>query len=319
MASTHKSSSSNSATTFPSPNIFVVQFVNEFNEFLESVRGLTLHTRRGYCRFVGNFLAEWSSDGQLDWQQLRAEDLRAYARREMASKTRRPSGKPFVSIRAMLRYLEFKGAKPPGLDGVLPRMRKWRHAALPHSLTATEVERAISFAAVSQTKHPLRNQAIVILLATTGIRAGEAVKLTLDDIDWGNGVIHIRNAKCRQDRDLPLLREVGRGLLAYIKRERPCSTCREIFLSRLGRPFASPSGICRVVHHTFVRAEIHVARGAAHLLRHAAATNMRIGGANFKAIADVLGHRSLDSTAIYAKLDLPSLSGIAMPWPGDAP
>ncbi|WP_185453542.1 tyrosine-type recombinase/integrase [Ralstonia sp. SET104] len=319
MSQSRKRSSRTTSTALPAPHAQVAQFLDEFEAFLATVRGLAGGTRRKYGRFVKHFLYEWTSGVQPEWHHLSADALRAYARRELASKARRPSNAPFVALRAMLRFLAFKGLVAPGLEGAIPRIRRWRHAALPAYLSTDEVNRVISFAANGDTYQPLRNTAIVLLLARTGMRAAEMIKLTLDDINWGNGVIRVRGTKSRRDRDLPLARDVGRALLAYLKRERPSSPHRAIFLEAVPpwRPFADSSSISRIVRRAMTRADISSARGAAHLLRHAAATNMLRQGASFKGIADVLGHQSLQSTAIYAKLDLPALSRIAMPWPGE--
>jgi len=320
MASSHQQSGNTSGAPALELSTHIVQFVNEFDSFLESVRGLTHGTRRKYCRFIKRFLAEWEPTGQLDWSQLSAKTLRSYIRLEQLTESRRPSNSPFVALRAMLRYLDFKGLKPLGIEAVIPRIRKWRHAALPARLSVDDVEKVIACAVNKATVHPLRDRTIVLLIARTGIRASEAARLTLDDIDWGNAIIHVRNVKSRHDRDLPLAQEVGHALLTYLTRERPRSVDRTIFLStQFCRALADSSTISKIVRHALTHANIKSPRGAAHLLRHVAATNMLKGGASFKNIADVLGHRSLESTAIYAKLDLPALSGMAMPWPGDAP
>lgn len=303
------------------PNAHVDQFIHEFDTFLEVARGLTHGTRRKYCRFVRSFLSEWTGSGcALDWPHLLSVDvLRAHVRRELSSKKRRPSNAPFVALRSMLCFLSVKGVETHGLEEALPRIRRWRHAALPVNLSRDEVDRVISFSTDREAPHSLRNRAIVLLLARTGMRAAEVVKLTLDDIDWSNGTIYVRDAKSRSDRALPLSREVGRALLAYVKRERPSSEYRTIFLQAAPpwRTFSDSSAISKIVRCALTRANIRSSRGAAHLLRHSAATNMLSQGVSFKNIADVLGHRSLESTAIYAKLDLPALSRIAMPWPGD--
>ncbi|MDF3118477.1 MULTISPECIES: tyrosine-type recombinase/integrase [Burkholderia cepacia complex] len=319
MSQLRQRSGRTTVTTLPAPNAQVSQFLDEFDAFLETVRGLAGGTRRKYGRFVRHFLHEWISGAPLEWQHLSADALRAYACRELSSTTRRPSNAPFVALRAMLRFLAVKGLVAPGLEGAVPRVRRWRHATLPACLSTDEVDRVISFAASVDTHQPLRNTAIVLLLARTGMRAAEVTKLTLDDIDWENGVIRVRGTKSRRDRELPLARDVGRALLAYLKRERPSSPHRAIFLEAAPpwRPFADSSSISKIVRRAMTRANVPSARGAAHLLRHAAATNMLRQGTSFKGIADVLGHQSLQSTAIYAKLDLPALSRIAMPWPGE--
>ncbi|WP_158660628.1 site-specific integrase [Paraburkholderia hospita] len=295
------------------------EFLSEFDAYLGTAKGLAEGTRRKYGRFVQGFLDGWCGDSPPNWQDLSIEDLRAYLHHELSNKRRRPSNSPIVALRAMLRFLAVRGLVPPGLEETLPRIRRWRHAALPANLSVDDVEQLIKCASDAATFQPLRNTAIMLLLARTGMRAAEVVHLRLDDVDWAGGIIHIRGAKSRRDRDLPLLRDVGRALLAYIKRERPPSSYREIFLQSVApaRPFMDSSAISKIVRRALNRAGIAPARGAAHLLRHTAATAMLTRGASFKNIADVLGHQSLQSTATYAKLDLPSLSRIAMPWPGD--
>ncbi|AQV99348.1 hypothetical protein BJN34_36485 (plasmid) [Cupriavidus necator] len=307
-----------SATLVPS-NTSAAEFLSELDAYLGTAKGLAEGTRRKYGRFVQGFLDGWCGDSSPNWQDLSIEDLRTYLRCELSSKRRRPSNSPIVALRAMLRFLAVRELVPPGLEETLPRIRRWRHATLPASLSSDDVDRLIKCVADAATFQPLRNTAIMLLLARTGMRATEVVHLSLDDVDWAGGIIHIRGAKSRRDRNLPLFRDVGRALVAYIKRERPSSSYRTIFLQAVtpARPFTDSSAISKIVRRALNRAGIVSARGAAHLLRHAAATNMLTRGTSFKNIADVLGHQSLQSTATYAKLDLPSLSRIAMPWPGE--
>jgi site-specific recombinase XerD len=295
------------------------QFLSELNSYFATVRGLAEGTRRKYGRFVQRFLDGWCGDGPPNWQDLSTEHLRAYMRRELSGKRRRPSNSPIIALRAMLHFLAVRGLTQPGLEETLPRIRRWRHVTLPPRLSCADLDRLIKCAGDAATFQPLRNTAIMLLLVRTGMRAAEVARLSLDDIDWACGVIHIREAKTRRDRDLPLSRDVGRALLAYLKRERPPSSHRTIFLQAIppSRPFSDSSAISKIVRRALIRADIAPARGAAHLIRHAVATTMLTRGSSFKNIADVLGHQSLQSTAIYAKLDLPSLSRIAMPWPGD--
>ncbi|CAB3774666.1 hypothetical protein LMG29542_08044 [Paraburkholderia humisilvae] len=107
------------------------QVLDEFDAFLEAVRGLTTDTRRKYGRFVKLFLYEWISGAPLEWQHLSPDALRAYARRDLLSTVRWPSNTPFVALRAMLRFLAVKGLVAPGLEGAVPRIRRWCHAAPP--------------------------------------------------------------------------------------------------------------------------------------------------------------------------------------------
>jgi integrase len=146
------------------------------------------------------------------------------------------------------------------------------------------------------------------------------VRLKLDDIDWAEGRLIIRAGKTHYERVLPLSQEVGEALLSYIRQARPVTTHRELFLR--WRPPLIPlrhsNAITRLVIKILKRAEIKIHRPGAHVLRHTLATGMAQQGITFKEIADVLGHRSIASTGIYAKLDLDSLGRIAIPWPGGA-
>lgn len=319
MSQSHRRSGRATASASTAPGADVLQFLDAFDTFLGTVRGLAHSTRRKYLRFVRRFLDGWNPGAPLEWHGLSAEMLRTYARDELSSMKRRPSNAPFVALRAMLRFLAVKGLVASELEEALPRIRRWRHAALPACLSGEEVIRLIRCAADDETFHPLRNTAIVLLLARTGMRASETAILSLDDIDWGNGTIHVRGTKSRRDRALPLARDVGRALLMYLRHERPASSHRAMFLQSTPpwQPFSDSTAISKIVRRALTRARIPSVHGAAHLLRHTAATTMLRQGASFKNIADVLGHQSLQSTAIYAKLDLSALSRIAMPWPGE--
>jgi integrase len=167
-----------------------------------------------------------------------------------------------------------------------------------------------------------RDRAALILLARLGLRAGEVVQLRLDDVDWHEGQLRIRAGKTYRERRLPLSLEVGEALVAYLREGRPASAHREIFLGARPpfAPFAGPTCVGWLVRRACRRAgfplELQV---GAHALRHAAATQMVCQGASFKAVADVLGHQSLQTTGIYAKLDLATLAEVALPWPEVTP
>lgn len=166
-----------------------------------------------------------------------------------------------------------------------------------------------------------RNHAILMLLARTGLRADEVSKLSLDDIDWVAGTICIQSTKSHRERRLPLAQDVGAALCSYLKNGRPPCRSRTIFLRVLRPfdPFLNSAAICKIARRAMTRVGLINTPAAAHLFRHSAATGMLRGGATFKDIADVLGHASLKTTGIYAKLDLVALSRVALPWPESAP
>ena len=167
-----------------------------------------------------------------------------------------------------------------------------------------------------------RNRAILMLLARLGLRAHEVVSLCLEDINWHEARVVIRSTKTHHDRVLPLSQEVGRALADYLCWGRPATTSRVVFLHVRApfRPFSDSAAISRIAARAFVRVGVTgYARLGAHVFRHTAASQMVNRGANFKDVADVLGHQSLQTTGIYAKLDLAALSDVALPWMGDTP
>jgi integrase len=157
-------------------------------------------------------------------------------------------------------------------------------------------------------------------MARLGVRTGEVRQLKLDDVDWITGVIHVRLGKSRRERTLPLFEDLGQALGNYLRQERPKSINRSIFLTKLPpyRPLACSTTITKIARRILSQAGIAGPHLGAHRLRHTLATNLVRSGSSFKEVADVLGHRSLRSTGIYAKLDERCLGEIALPWPGGA-
>jgi len=161
-----------------------------------------------------------------------------------------------------------------------------------------------------------RDYAMARCLTDLALRCHEVSALRLDSIDWRTGAVRLERGKSRRIDMLPLPQIVGQTLVDYLQRGRPVSSSSAIFVYH-----RAPRG--EEIRKTAVRGAIRRAFGRAglnyngtHILRHTAATLMLQGGASIKAIADVLGHRSIDTTLIYTKVDLPHLSQVALPWPG---
>jgi integrase len=165
-----------------------------------------------------------------------------------------------------------------------------------------------------------RDYAMARCQADLGLRVGEVATLTLDDIDWRKGTIRIAGGKTRCGRVLPLPDPLGRAIADYLRRGRSVTTCRQLFTRRT-LPAGSP--VSRALIGSVIGRAVAKIQGCAnwkgtHVLRHTAATRMYRRGASLKAIADVLGHRCLDTTAIYTKVDQVRLAAVALPWPGEA-
>ena len=220
------------------------------------------------------------------------------------------------ALRSFFRFLRWRGDIAIDLASSVPKVADWRLSALPKFLPADEVERLIS-CCPRGTVTGQRDYTLLLLLARLGLRAGEVVALTLDDIDWQAGELTVRGKGGREDR-LPIPRDVGQAMATYLRQRRPrgCST-RRFFIRRRAprRGFASSVAVCTIVRRALERAGIASPRKGAHLLRHSLATEMLRKGGSFAEIGEILRHRSVDTTAIYAKVDVTALQALAQPWP----
>jgi len=302
------------------PPTEIERWLQDYAHYLESVRGTAATTRQKYLYFARQFFHAVLGADAPDWARVDADTIAAFVRKEAARRRGFGRKAPATALRVLLRYLIAQGHLPAGIEAAIPRARQYRLAALPRVLSADEVARLIRVTA-DGTPRGWRNRAILLLLARLGLRAHEVARLCLDDIDWAQGKLHIRAGKSHRERCLPLPQDVGEALVVYLQHGRPRRPEQRLFL-RATAPFTAlqtASAVTRIVQRTLIRAGIPGYTGGAHLLRHAAATRMVCQGASFKEVADVLGHQSLTTTALYAKLDLPALASIPLPWPGGAP
>ncbi len=304
----------------PLLGVAAMQCLDKFDDYLLRVKGVAPGTRKTYCFWVRRFLAGFCGLGAPDWPALRGSHLAVFIENEASRLKRNGRGVPGMAMRGFVRYLVFLGLAQEPLYGAIPQRPRWRHVGLPRFLPQADVDRVVAGAADGTTTGR-RNYAILLLLARTGLRVHEVAQLSLDDIDWREGVINVRSKKTRNERRLPLAHDVGAAIVDYLEHGRPPCGSRTIFLRVTPPfvPFLGSAGICRLTRRALTRAGLHNTPAAAHLFRHTAATRMVRGGASFKEIADVLGHAAISTTAIYAKLDTAGLSRVAMPWPGETP
>jgi integrase/recombinase XerD len=220
-----------------------------------------------------------------------------------------------TALRMFLRFLIADGQCAVGLDAAIPTLAHWRLAALPRYLPSDDVERVIDScdraSAVGR-----RNRAILLLLARLGLRAGDIVQLRLSDIDWQGAWIHVCG-KGRRTTRLPLTQEVGDAIVAYLQDGRPAAQTDALVVGCRAPFRAFARGVVPlIVGRALDRAGVvRPTRGAAHLLRHSVATSMLRQGASLQEIGALLRHQSIETTQIYAKVDVMALQQIAQPWP----
>ncbi len=302
-----------------SPRTEIDQWLLRYEAYLVQVRGVAASTRRHYLRFARRFLTACFGAAPLVWSSLQAQQVSNFVQQEVATKRGHGRKLPSTAIRSFLRFLVLSGELTPGLEAVALSPCQWRHDIIPQSLTVQEIDEVLALYS-GQTPMDLRNRAILTLLARLGLRAYEVASLRLEDINWHEAHVVIRARKTRYERLLPLSQEVGGALSDYLCRGRPKTTSRVVFLYCHApfRPFADSGAVSQIAARALVRAGVTGAtRLGAHIFRHTAASHMIRQGASFKEVADVLGHQSLQTTGIYAKLDLSALADVALPWIGE--
>jgi integrase len=222
-----------------------------------------------------------------------------------------------TALRVYFRYRTACGDVVHGLIGAVSYPANWQLASLPKALTSEEV-RQLANTFGQPGRGLLRDDAIVRCALDLGLRSCEIAKLGLDDIDWRAGTITLRRTKGRREDVLPLPASTGQAIAAYLKDERPKTSHRAVFVRRYA-PRDEPIGpdlVRKTIRQAYARAGLPYTRS--HLLRHTMASRLLEGGSSLKEVADVLRHRSLNTTLIYAKLDSRNLREVALPWPGDA-
>jgi len=283
-----------------------------FREWMHRQRGACDLTIDRYSLSIRDLLKRFGDDpGRFDAKGLRQFVLEKSQHRGWAE-----AKKCTTALRMFLRFLIAEGKCSADLCAAIPVLVHWRLSSLPRYLQPEDVERIIS---ICDPHSPvgIRDRAILLLLARLGLRAGDILQLRLSDIDWEDAMIHV-SGKGHREAKLPLTKEVGWSLAAYVQDGRP-QTDTEAFFVRSRAPFrafASHSAVSVIVTRAMRRAGVTCQGcGAAHVLRHSVATSMLRQGASLQDIADVLRHRSIETTQIYAKVDVTSLRQIAQPWP----
>jgi integrase len=213
-----------------------------------------------------------------------------------------------------IRFLVVEGKCRSDLDRAIPKMANWRLSSLPKYLPAADVEQVVQSCDL-RTKTGRRDHAVLLLLARLALRAGDVRALQLGDIDWEQGTVRV-SGKNGRTTQLPLSQEVGDALLVYIAHARPRAEYGAVFLRRIAPPKPlGASTVSSIARLAIVRSGVKAPSYGSHLLRHSAATEMLRQGASLNEIGSILRHSSIETTALYAKVDVNALRSVAQGWP----
>lgn len=299
---------------------FIISELQDYCEYAKDVCGLAPATLISRRQWIGRFLTHLIPAGGLDFSRLGPKAIRDFFAAQCQGYQPGSAQVVACSVRSYLRFRSLRHADPvEALLAAIPTAARWALASLPEHLGQEELAKLMSaFEQVEPQRQ--RDYAIVRCLVDLGLRSCEVAALRLDDIDWKNGTLTVRVGKSHRVDVLPLPAVTGQAIANYLHKARPTTESRAVFV-RHRAPLDVPvdaSVIRSVVRQAAARSGLAGRLHGPHRLRHSAATRMLQGGATLKEIADVLRHRSLDTTAIYAKVDLTRLSAVAQPWPGGA-
>jgi site-specific recombinase XerD len=293
----------------------VDELLDDYHDWLVDERGLAARTVGRYESTARRFLLErtLTPGRRTGVEGLSGRDVADFLLAECSRVSIGSAKGRVAELRSLLQFLYVKGLTTTALATAVPPVAGWHDTELPAALAASEV-RALLAACDRAQPIGLRDFAIITLLARLGLRAAEVAGLKLGDVDWRAGEVVIRGKGRRNDR-LPLPTDVGEALVAYLTSGRPAVEGRTLFLTcRAPLHAMGATTVSRVVHFACVRAGVPPA--GAHRLRHALATELLRQGADLAEISQVLRHRDLATTAIYAKVDRAALRAVAQPWPG---
>lgn len=298
----------------PCPSVTAVdELLDSFRVWLVEERGLAESTIVRYLRTARIFLGQREAGaavGDLDGAEVNRFLLAEVRRCSVGAAKGR-----VAELRAVLRFLFATGRIPVQLGAAVPPVAGWRDTGLVPRLSPDAVQGLLD-SCDRTTPMGVRDHAILVLLARLGLRSIEVARLTLDDVHWRQGEFTVRGKGGGVSR-MPLPSEVGQALAAYLTDARPASEFRPVFLTCRAplRPIPA-AAVGDIVRHACRTAGLPEV--GAHRLRHALATAMVARGVPITAISQVLRHRDLATTALYAKVDLDALRMVAKPWPGTA-
>ncbi len=300
----------------PSPCAPQPPVLEQYLDYLRCERNLSANTVKTHHAHLTPFLEQLDAPLMERLAELSPQPLLAFFTQSLEDR-----GLPFTRrlqgvLRSFLRFCHQQGYLERDLAEAIPAMRSYKLSRVPHAISNDQARTTLE--CIDRTT-PVgrRDYAMLQLLHTYGVRGGQLRALQLQDIQWREHRIRFRAAKCGKEILVPLTEEVAQSVLEYLRHARPQAPYREVFLTVVApfRPLHSPATVTMMVAKRLREAGLHPPKAGSHTFRHTFATRLLEQGQSLKTIADLLGHRHLNTTFIYTKVDLKMLHQLPLDWP----
>jgi len=300
----------------PLPKTPAMLEVERYREYLRDIRGVSASTIQSHSSYTQEFLEYLGYDTNRNTIKfLTSKDIESFIG-ICSKRMNRYSLQHLVAyLRSFLKFKYEEGVLTTPLYAMIDTPRTYRLEKLPRAYS-WETVNMLLLSIDRSNAHGIRDYTILYLMATYGLRASEITSLTLDDIDWKNGVIRIPQQKTSIQLILPLTGAAGEVLIRYLKKSRPHTLYRQLFL-RIRAPYGplKPTAIHDILESRIRLSSFDIQYNGTHCLRHSCAVHLLRQGSSLKAIGDILGHRDAESTCIYLRLAVDDLREVALPIP----
>jgi len=301
----------------PDPPSPIEKKVADYGAYLLQVRGLAVPTIRQHLSTASQFFCHLATQGSvLCLSKLTAKDTEEFISNIGSGISRESLQHVVGQLRSLLRFLAFEGEVPTGLDIQIDTPRVYRNERLPRALS-WEIVCALLQAVDRSTTIGLRDYAMLLLIATYGLRTSEVAGLKQEHIEWRADRLYVPQRKTASPLLLPLTAAVGNALINYLRRGRPILPYREVFVRhRAPSGVLKPTAVTEAFQAWSRRSGLPIPFQGPHCMRHSLAVHLLRQGASLKTIGDVLGHRSAESTCVYLRLALDDLRTVPLDLPG---
>lgn len=291
--------------------------IERYSNYLRNVRGLLESTIINHQNHLREFLTNIFLNQQIRICRLKPTIIRTYIENLPITKANSKRKGVCSTLSCYFRFLEIEGKETNHLVSAIPPIPVGRRSIIPTILSENELNKFLQ-SINRNTAIGKRNYAVVACLSDLAMRIGDVSRISLDDIDWKQGTIRVSNQKRATPFILPLPKRVGEAISDYILNGRPLSDYRNLFLHHsrhyLGIP-ATYISLKAAIKRLWAKSGLPDRYSGTHIFRRSTATALKCRGMPLKIISDLLGHASIESTALYAQVDLPSLRSVSQPWP----